>query len=125
VSCPEAVISDFSGTPQSQVLLVSSDFSLNGLCKFEVSGQVFYLGTSWDAAYLFNVDYSESEKVDLGELEGDVTGIYPDLADGSSGTRDTELSLDIVLMNGDSSQNPRGRNAYVRIEKGELLAAFQ
>ncbi len=119
------VTSDFSSTPQSQELAVGSDFSLNWLRRFEVSGEVFYLGTSWDSVYLFDSDLSDSAEIDLGDLKGKVTGIYPYLADGSSGTQDSELYLDIVLLNGDSSQYPSGKNAYIRIEKSNLLSAFQ
>ena len=90
---------------------------LNWLKLVEINGQIYYLGVSYDALYIFK-DGAQPRKV---RVPGMITGAYLYLASPRTGTRDVESCVDIVLWSGRSADYPNGPGLYVRLPKSVFM----
>jgi hypothetical protein len=102
-----------SGTWQTTTLNFTT-YSLNWLKLVEVASQLYYIGVSWDRAYIINASTLAMTELNL---PSDCTGMYLYLSTPSGGTLISEDYVDIMLLNGNSSSYPNAPNYHIRIPK--------
>lgn len=91
---------------------------LNWLKCVEIDGRLYYVGVSYDALYVF-ADGVLPKKVVVKDM---IKSAYLYLAAPRTGTRDTEGSVDILLLSGDRAAYPDAAGLYVRMDKAALAA---
>mgnify|MGYP001558243255 CR=1 FL=1 len=87
---------------------------LNWVKVVEVSGDLYYLGTSRSEVYISRVGSGEWEKLDIG---GGVKSIYPYLT-GRSGEA---KHIDVLLLGADRMEYEQPAHYYARIPKSEFI----
>jgi len=94
-----------------------SALGINWLRMLEINGIRYFVGSSFQNLYIFNEEGTSSLEV---PIPADISGIYPYIAGPEGGTLSSETSIDVLILNGNSSSYPSGSSYHVKIEKSEF-----
>ena len=88
---------------------------MNWVRRVEKDGVGYYVATTYDNMYIFNEQQTKWLPV-KGVSQFNIKGMYPYIADSMSGTNDSEMYLDVLMLPGDSGSYPNAKSGYLRIK---------
>lgn len=94
------------------------NIGINWVRLFEADGRLYYLGTSWDKAFVMRVGENHWTKL---SVPTGAKGIYPYVATQKSDTRAAERYIDVLLLTGEQRSYADSAHYYVRIPKTTLV----